>query len=330
MNITQVKQIPLEDFVEHLGGKFSHKDSRGNLWYYSIFRPEEKTASFKIDPKTNKWHDFGRTAKVDASGDILDIWTDYNNISRKGSESIKAALAYLRGYVGTPNPSYIKKTTVGKKQPRIVNSVPRYKILKLSGNIWLVSLKAEIARRNLTVGLVQSYLKQVYLEESIERDNKNHFYNGFAFQNDLGGYEISIPNPFKNESFKTVIGPKAITTIVNSCQSSVCIFEGFWDCLSYIAMNKNLKELPTLYVLNSVSLIKNLADKLIENRNSIQYIFLFLDNDYAGEAAQSKLFDLLAAENFIIGTKNHLYEGYKDLSECWQIKNQSNKLKTLI
>lgn len=81
MNIAQAKQIRLKTVVERLGGRFSHKGTGHDLWYFSPFRPNEKTektASFKIDQSKNTWHDFARTQGVDAHGDILDLWTDYH------------------------------------------------------------------------------------------------------------------------------------------------------------------------------------------------------------------------------------------------------------
>ncbi len=59
MNITEARAIPLYVLVQHMGGKYSHTDRSKQDWYFSPFRPNEKTASFKISEATHKWVDFG-------------------------------------------------------------------------------------------------------------------------------------------------------------------------------------------------------------------------------------------------------------------------------
>jgi hypothetical protein len=314
MNITQAKQIPLRKLVEHFGGRFSHKVNRGELWYHSPFRPDERTASFKIDEQRNTWHDFARTQKLDAHGDIIDLWTDYHNLPRRNSDAIKQALHYLRGeFEGSyRQPAPIQKT------PRIIAKAPRYKIVK-QGRIWMDGLRAEIARRNLSLAAVQPYLEQITLEDL--KTNKRYY--GLGMRNDKGGHEISIPNPFKDECYKTVIGPKAITTIRGN-PAKACVFEGFWDGLTWLAMNREKEDMPILYILNSTSMIYEAANKLIEAKPALQQIFLFLDNDKAGEKAQTMLLDLLEPHHFTIGTVNHYYVGYKDLSEARMKLNGKN------
>lgn len=324
MNIAQAKQISLPHFVEQFGGRFSHKDAEGNLWYFSMFRPDEQTASLKIDPRTNKWHDFGRTQKVDAHGDIIDAWTDYHNLPRRESNSIKQALSALRQEFASPLINVPRNITERKSIRPISKAPPRYKITKL-GNIWVDSLKKEVANRKLSLDLLQPYLKQARIIDTKPiNDGIPKNYYGFAFPNDKGGYEISIPNTLKPGNFKTVIGTKAITAIENPTQTSACVFEGFWDCFTWLAMNRELKELPTLYVLNSVSLVLELANKIINHKNHLQSIFLFMDNDAAGLKAQTALLDLLEPHDLKVGTMNHIYEGYKDVSDAWVNKSQSN------
>lgn len=312
MNIAQAKQIPLAKLVEHLGGIFSHTDNQGNLWYRSPFRPDERTPSFKIDVKTNKWHDFARTNKIDAHGDTLDLWTDYHNLPRRGSNAIKQALASLRENFGSLDLLRVEKQERKKNHARILKPA-RYRLIKPPGKIWIDSLKIEVARRGLTLSITEPYLKQATIEDT--KTNKRYY--GFAIRNDKGGYELSIPNPHKNECFKTAISPKAITTIQGNDPSSAYVFEGFWDCFTWLAMNRSQNKIPMLYILNSTSLVQELANKLITPNNTVQSIFLFLDNDAAGLKAQTRLLDLVEPHNFIIGTMNHLYKDYKDFSDYW-------------
>lgn len=163
MNIEQAKQIPLALIVEYLGGRFSRRGKKGETWWYSPFRPKERTASFIIHEKTNQWHDFARTEKKDAHGDILDLWTDFNNQPRKDSAAISQALKEIETLFGSP----LIPTKLVRKRPRQrkvspAPGKPRYKLLKTPGAIWMKSLKAEITRRELSLDTVGPYLKQAY------------------------------------------------------------------------------------------------------------------------------------------------------------------------
>jgi hypothetical protein len=119
-------------------------------------------------------------------------------------------------------------------QPPRKQSAPRFRLLKHPGKIWHDQLKAEIGRRNLSLATVAPYLKQASVEDA--RTKKR--YSTFAFLNDKGGYELSIPNPYTGKCFKTVIGPKAITSIECHSPSDAYVFEGFWDTFSWLAMNR--------------------------------------------------------------------------------------------
>jgi hypothetical protein len=315
MNIQQAKLIPLERVVQHLGGRFSHKGSvTHETWWYSPFRPEEKTASFKIDQKTNKWHDFARTEKRDAHGDILDLWADYHNLSRKDGAAIKNALQALRAFAEAPPHLQYPVTHIGRNQT-CKQAAPswkpeRYKIIKPPGRIWIDSLKQEIARRGLSLATVQPHLKQAYILDT----KTSKTYNGFAFENDKGGYEISIPNPRKCETFKTTVKPKGITTFVPDRCKAVSVFEGFWDFYTWVQMNKGLEEQGYI-ILNSTTNSKQATDYLIARKNIIKCVLLFMDNDPTGEKALSDMALSLEPQGFAIGAMNHLYEEYKDLSD---------------
>ena len=57
MNIEDVKQIPIADYLHSLG--YSPVKRQGNgLWYKSPLR-EEHEASFKVNTDRNLWYDFG-------------------------------------------------------------------------------------------------------------------------------------------------------------------------------------------------------------------------------------------------------------------------------
>ena len=67
MNIDEIKEISLVEFLNHLGYQPTGRDSKG-LWFYAPYRSERKP-SFHVNPRRNLWYDFG----TGAGGDIFSL-----------------------------------------------------------------------------------------------------------------------------------------------------------------------------------------------------------------------------------------------------------------
>lgn len=303
MRIIEAKQIPLETIVTALGGTYTHTRGKA-VWFKSPFRPGERTASFKVDLMSKRWHDFGHAGGQGAGGDIIDLWCEAHNLDRR--KDVKQALEGLSQFQG--NPIYINKQEITQPQ---VKEQPRFEIIKLHDRIKYQSLLNEINRRRIPLDLANRYLKQAWI-----RDNKypSRKLNGFAFKNDEKyGWEISIPNPQKGKSFKTSISGKAPTTFMTGDQSRAEIFEGFWDFLSWLAMNNRIEPDCITYVLNSISFVSSIANKIIAGKN-IKTVIEFLDNDAAGEAARMNL-STVETRGLSFYSQNYLYWPHKDLND---------------
>lgn len=317
MKISDAKEIRLSKLVEALGGRYARSTKAGILWYHSPFRPDERTASFKIDETKNRWHDFGLVSHSgSAGGDIIDLWCDYHNQDRK--TGVKAALEGLAQYSSLPSSTVYKPIRIirkgAMKAAPIKTEEPRFKIVKLYDALFFSDVKQEVARRRISLPLASKYLKQVYLQDSENPDRK---LNGFAFKNDKGGWEISIPNPITNKAFKTSTTPKWFTTIEGVDKSTVCVFEGVWDFLTWMEMEKTMIPPNTVYVLNSVSFSGYLAELLKIEASNIKTLKLYTDNDDAGRQAAMVITEKLDGSNIMIGTMENSYYGAKDLNELW-------------
>lgn len=316
MQIKDAKEIPLPFVVEHIGGRYSHTDRHGNLWYFSPFRPKEKTASFKISPDNKTWYDFGKSnlvgphtlqSKKHNGGDIIDLLCDYSHRDRRAG--IKASLDELEALSKGPKKAVIHKREHTAQPINPIN--PRYRIIRISERITFSGLKEELGRRRISLALANKYLKQGQILDTVT----GRKYTGFLFENDKHGYEVSIPNPRTNRSFKTCIGNKATTLLQPKEEAgAVDIFEGFWDFLSWLEINKI--EIPSHYtiVLNSVSFTREAADRVIALGEQIQSVFLFMDNDDAGEMATHELALALEELKMSVGDMRGLYKNVKDLN----------------
>lgn len=313
MRITEAKEIPLEIVVIAFGGTYSHTKGK-DMWFKSPLRPNERTASFKIDLSRNRWHDFGHAGGQGAGGDILDLWCELHNLDRK--TGIKQALEGLNIFHANPIQGNKAQILLPRRPITQEAEQPRFEIIKLSDRIFYPSLIAEINRRKIPMALADRYLKQAFI-----RDNKfpNRKLNGIAFANDKGGYEISIPNPKRGKSFKTSLIAKAPTTIEGADNTQAAIFEGFWDFLSWLAMTGQQQPDCLVYVLHSVSFVPMGLQQVIKER-TIQTVLCFFDNDMAGDKVTDITDKTLKQFGIAFHEQNQIYQGFKDINEYWLSK----------
>lgn len=315
LTIALAKAIPLKNLVEHLGGRYSHTDRQGDTWYFSPFRPDEKTASFKVNEKLNTWHDFGLSntfahKNQGSGGDSVDLWCDYHFEDRR--TGVPKALKALEEFA--PAPLDLAQRQNQKAKLPVQEKKHRYRIIEIKERIIAKGLIAELDRRRINIQLADRYLKQGHIIDDVNGKN----YTGFLFENDAGGFEVSIPNPSRNECFKTCIGPKASTRLMASDdQSAADVFEGFFDFLSWLEINGYERHENHTYVLNSVSLVSEVCDKIVAFNETIKDVFLFMDNDNAGRKANEAIITTLVYDGIKVGSYEDLYQGRKDLSEYW-------------
>jgi len=317
MKINEAKEIPLSFITEHFGGRYSHTDRYGDLWYFSPFRPAEKTASFKISTKTNKWHDFGLAgiiihtgqSKKSSGGDPIDLWCDFHRLDRRAG--FKQAIDGLSAFLG----SVPKITPVRFQNPAPhQGKPPRYKILSINDRITHPGLKDELYKRRISPRVANIYLKQGSILDTVTERK----YIGFLFENDKDGHEVSIPNPKSGQCFKTCIGPKSSSFLEPQKEThSVDVFEGFWDFLSWLEIKKIQIPMNYTFVMNSVSFTGEVSEKIVAMNEQASSVFLFMDNDIAGEAATHEIALLLESEAITVGDMRNFYKSKNDLNLFW-------------
>jgi hypothetical protein len=58
MNIKQLNELPITDFLSKIGIEPSYKRGE-NQWYVSPIREPEHSPSFKVNTAINRWYDYG-------------------------------------------------------------------------------------------------------------------------------------------------------------------------------------------------------------------------------------------------------------------------------
>ena len=277
MNISDARALPLYQLVQSLGGTYSHTDRNKHDWYFSPFRPKEKSASFKINEERGKWFDFGHVAPTangnSSGGDILDLWCDYHGKDRRqGIAEALAALQALAGPMQAREGVYKRPVTRLKDDGKQPAGAARFTILKLHDQIFYKGLLTELAKRRIAPEFASRYLRQAYIRDSVYPDRK---LNGFAFGNDKGGLELSCPNPKKGSSFKTSTRPKAPTTFRALLSTKLFVFEGFWDFLSWMQMQDTPEPEHNIVVLNSLSFAGEIVAQIIAAKEQLETVILF-------------------------------------------------------
>ena len=289
MNIDQIKQIKLQDFLAIMGCK-PVKQYGVNLMYLSPLRTE-KHASFKINTELNLWYDFG----ISRGGNIIDLAELLYNSSD---------VSYLIHQIERNVPGCVSVSLPTAKPNTPQNSFENLQVLSITHP----ALINYVGERCIDIEIARTVCKELHF------DTRGKHYFGIGFPNIAGGYEIR--NPF----FKGGITPKDISLFHNEESRQSCfVFEGFMDFLSFMMLrrkeNDGLKRQDYL-VLNSVSNIQ----KALERLSQYDSILCFLDNDEAGRNAYLQLSKELGK---FVTDASTLYNGYKDLNEylCAEAKH---------
>lgn len=287
MNIAQIKQIGLVDFLRAIG--FSPtKESVKSAWYHAPYR-EDRTPSFKVNKDKNMWYDFG-TAQ---SGDIIDLAEllyQSKDVSRL-LKLIEAATPALAPRIRTP---------ISPNGERLTDQFRNVKVVDLNHE----ALKSYLQSRDIDLDIAECECKEIYYICNKKR------YFAIAFPNIAGGYEL------RNPYFKGCIAPKDISIICKSerlRERYCCLFEGFMDYLSYLTLVKlgriteSGKSMDYI-VLNSVSNIS----RVIEPLKKYEVIHCYLDNDDAGRRVVDTLQELLGNRVCNMFATHSLYKDMND------------------
>ena len=277
MNCEQIKEIVSIRTVLESFNLFPVKQNSKTAFYFAIDR-EEKTPSFCVDFAKNKAFDFG-TGK---SYDVVSI------VQQVKKCAISDALKYLENFDTSDQLLKVNVNLLKKS----------YEILKVKEIEHLALIEYLESRK---------VFEQRHLVKEIHYQMKGNYYFGIGFYNNSGGIEI------RNKYSKICLGKKDVTLIKNpkNEKKEICIFEGFFDFLTYL-------NLPNVQISNSDFLILNstaIFFKVEEKLKEYEKIVLFLDNDLNGKNLTEEIINKY--EN--VEDCSVLYRAFKDLNEWYLI-----------
>lgn len=278
MNCEQIKEkVSIRSVLESFN-LFPAKQNSKTAFYFAIDR-EEKTPSLCVDFVKNKAFDFG-TGK---SYDVVSIVQQMNQCS------VPEAIKHLEKFDIPENSLKMTKRESDK-------SFEIFDVKEIEHPALIQYLKS------------RKVYNQRYLVKEIHYRFSGNYYFGIGFYNNSGGIEI------RNKYSKICLGKKDVTVIKNARneKKEVCIFEGYFDFLTYFNLPNVQSSNSDFLILNSTAMFFNVEKEL----KGYHKIVLFLDNDLSGKTL---------AENIIRNYKNVedcsvLYGGFKDLNE-WYLSN---------
>lgn len=281
MNCEQAKEKVSIITVLESFNLFPAKQNSKTAFYFAIDR-EEKTPSLCVDFAKNKAFDFG-TGK---SFDVVSI------VQQMNQSSVSEALKYLKKF-DIPEKSLIMSMSESDKN---------YEILEVE-QIEHPALIQYLKSRKV-------YEQRHLVKEIHYHMNGKNFF-GIGFYNNSGGVEI------RNKYSKICLGKKDVTFIKHSdnVKNEICIFEGFFDYLTYFNLPNVQNSNSDFLILNSNSMFL----KIEENIRHYEKIVLFLDNDLSGKSLTQKI--VIKYKN--VEDCSMLFRNFIDLND-WFVKKNEN------
>lgn len=273
------RNISIENLLNTWGIRPEKRTEREG--WYKAFNREERTPSLKVDYVKNVFFDHG----AGRGGGVVEIVCLIRNCSAN------EAVEFLKGsteFVYSP-----------PFQNREISRIAEKNVITRVKKIEHPMLIEYLASREIDLELAR-----IYCDEVEYKVNGKKYYS-IGFRNERGGYE------FRNAFSKASASPKAPTWIKTK-KPCLAVFEGFFDFLSAITIDSNIRNQVDFLILNSLSFHQKIRK---ENLAKYQFIFFFLDNDEAGNNA----FQFMSELHPNTDDRSSIYYEKKDLNE-WLVE----------
>lgn len=296
MDIKELNKISIREYLANKG--INPVKDRGYYgMYHSPFR-EDGNASMKVDYNKNLWIDFGSNE----GGTMIDLVMRINNCS------LTQAINELKQYNSTSVSQY-DNTTVQQATPFSFHgnsnqsAITILKVLSINHQ----ALTDYLAERKVDIETAKQHCKEIHYSVN----GKTYFAVGF--QNDSGGWVLRS-NLFKGCTSNDI-------TSIKRNADTCFVFEGFTDYLSYLTL-KNIRETKQdAVILNSVSNLSKVIDKL----KAYKKIYTYLDNDASGKKATEQIKATCTVS--IVKDQSIHYADHKDLNDYLVASKQVQKEK---
>lgn len=278
-----------------------------SIFYCSPLR-SESSPSFAVNTKENLWYDFGSGI----GGNLINLverlnptWSEHQVLSFLQRQIEEKKLLYSKDYNAILREEEKKRQWLEEKRKETSESINQETFVEMIVPLSHPVLLDYIAKRGICIRIAQRFCKEVHYTFRGRR------YYAIGFTNEGNGMEA------RNVFCKRCIGKKSISVIhtESSSQQQCCVFEGFFDLLSFLTMQSempdndvSIKGTFDYFVLNGVGEVK----KLIPFLNEYTCIHCYLDNDNAGKNATKSILTVYG-DNVV--DESYRYRDYNDLND---------------
>ena len=291
MNIQQINsELSITDYLASLGIQPAYKKGC-DWWYISPVRMAERTPSFKVNTRLNRWYDHGSGE----GGKVIDLALRLHRsasirevIQLLTEHSLSSAVTPTSAINPAMEPAQGQRTAIKPESP------PGIQVLAAKPLEENSPLASYLLQRGIPFETASPYCQEVSFAIGTRR------YEAIGFANRSGGYEL------RNAWFKGSSSPKDITFVDNG-SGTVCLVEGFTDFLSLLELRPHHKTSSSFLVLNSLALVSKSLEVLSRHRR----VLLYLDRDQAGR----KTTERLLRSELNCRDLSSTYQGHKDLNE---------------
>lgn len=306
MTIDEIKSVSIYQWMKENSYGSGIKKGK-NIFYCSPLR-SENTPSFVVNTKDNLWHDFGNGN----GGNLINLverlnptWTSHKVLSYLEKQIKELRLEFNEDYNARLEEEERKQQWLEGKQAEREEQLNQETVVDRLIPLSHPYLRDYIIQRRIDYNVAQRFCKEVHYTL------RGKQYYAIAFMNIADGMEA------RNKLNKRCIGKKSISAIypMDAHQRQCCVFEGFFDLLTYVTIETWMPEtgisigLPCdFFVLNGVGEVKLLLPYLKEYDS----IHCYLDNDDAGRNATKAI--MLAYPDMCVD-ESHRYNGYNDLND---------------
>lgn len=247
----ELRQTSIIDFLENQGFMpIKRASSRGEMQYLSPMRTETKP-SFSVNAAKNVWYDYG----TGEGGDIFELVKKMWNVDFHKAKEILREKTYKRIF-------YRPVDTFHERQSPFTDIT----VLPLEDKYYL----DYCAKRCINLDVAKAECMQISYRMN------GYMQTAIGFKNDKGGWELRNP-------VSKICTCKALSTRKKKeGNKTICVFEGFFDYLSFLTMMEHdTRDKYDYVVLNSVSM----ASKAIPILKEYKEVRCYFDNDAAGRNA---------------------------------------------
>jgi DNA primase len=281
MNCQQANQISIIDFLISEGIQPVKKS--GEYTFFSAPYRDDSTPSFTVN-KRNRFKDFGSTGNKGTLIDLICLWKNL---------TVKEALEYIKEH--TPS-SLVPFSFQEQKTKYDTPYIPKSTIKYVGPKVKHKRLIEYLESRAIDPEKVEKHIKEIWYK------HKTRQYYAIGFPNDEDGYEV------RNHFHKRCLNRKAISHIKHDSET-IIVFEGFFDCLSYMMLSDNYAS-DDFLILNSTAMAESAISILIQFKK----VKCYMDNDKAGERTFNYFKENLPS-SILISDESKFYENHKDLNE---------------